>query len=621
MLHIDTRCDMTQPYIVGMKHVLSQPNYKIIMKMALMTLMLSLQAACSVNPTVAGKSGAYSYTAMRSDLDRRLPKLVKKYDMASVVLVVLEGDKVIYGNGFGYADKVRQKRATLNTVYRVGSITKLFTATAIMQLQEQGRLNIDEPLTAYLPEFTVNTPFGLDSITLRGMLSHYSGLTSDRQKGFAVYNAEATLIESMASEHVAYKPGTVHAYSNLSYGLLGLVIERVSGLSYEQYLQQHIFQPLGINSASLGTHPVPEFAVAHEDNIPKQPMEIRDRAAGDIRMSAADLAVFARAMLRYLSPDTNIETRLLSADSVHSMWQVQFPDAPIDGGIEMGLGWMLNYPSKGLRNATGIYWHNGSTHHYHSSLLLNTSDNLAVIALSNSSQGDDPQLGKLAESAMISAIRSKTGEAPRAHSPTSKPVSRFTDQQVDQLTGKYLGPGVGEFVIVGTNNRMTTTIDGQKFVLVPMDDGSISAKLRLFGLIPFPSGELREMRFRLIEHDGQSLISIDNGPVLAQKVLPLELPEALHRFTGQYRLVNPDEMHQALGMELLTLENVDGYLRAELGMEDDSNEFYIMPADNTRGTVTGYGRGQGDSVFFELDDNGGEHVQFSGLLFEKIPAK
>ncbi len=169
--------------------------------------------------------------------------------------VALVDDKgLIWAQGFGYADKENNIPATPQTVYRVASISKIFTATAIMQLAEQGRINVDEPLTTYLPEFSIKTRFpGGGRITPRNLMTHHSGLPANFYKGIFSSNPEhfTKVIKEIKDEYLAYPPDYVYSYSNLGVTLLGGVIERVSGKDYASYMDESILGPIGMDNSSF----------------------------------------------------------------------------------------------------------------------------------------------------------------------------------------------------------------------------------------------------------------------------------------------------------------------------------------------------------------------------------
>ncbi len=585
-------------------------------KLFFIPVIMSVLASCSTNLTkITGVQGDH-YQQMHRDLDKNIPKLLKQKNVASMVVLVIDDQQIVYANGFGYADREGQLSALPDTVYSIGSISKLFTATAIMQLQERGKVDIDKPLHTYLPEFSINTPYGQEGITLRRIMTHHSGLPSDYDKGFSRYSASETLLTDLANDYIAFKPGTVHSYSNLGYGLLGRVIEEVSGLSYEQYLQQYIFQPLKMKNAFVGIQNSLVMARAYEENKRQQPIEIRDRAAGDINMSANDLALFAKAMLQYTSDDLAQSSTLLTNDSVNEMWHPQNEHIVLDGGLKMGLGWILSYPDEGLETMQDLAWHNGSTIYYHSSLMMNRKEKLAVIVLSNSAEAATVN-EEVANNTLLAAMASKSGYTYVDYEPPGKRVTQFTPEQVAILSGRYLSSSLGDFTIEGNVNKLRAVVDGLPITLLPMNDGTLSINLRLFGLIPLNTKESKNVRLQTIEHEGQQLIRVNNGPAIAQKVTDKILPEYCEVFLGSYHLVNPDPLHDRIGLKILTLSEANGYIKAELKMKKETSQLFFDVVNEQRAKVIGYDRSLGGSAIFQTDEKGRQVILYSGLKFIK----
>ena len=588
-----------------------------LLKIFASTCMLTIVASCTKVSTEIASNQGDNYQTMRRDLNTKIPKLIKKQDVASLVVLVIDGQETVYAKGFGYADKENNITASPEIAYRSGSISKLFTATALMQLQEQGKIDIDKPLSTYLPDFSIKSPYGLQGITLRRMMTHHSGLPSDFEKGFSSYAANRTLLSDLRQEYVAFKPDTVHAYSNLGYGLLGRVIEQVSGMSYEDYLHKHIFAPLGMTNAFVGFNDSPTMARAYEKGKRQKPVEIRDRAAGDISLSANDLALFAKAMLMHANEGSSKPIKMLSRDSVSQMWRAQNTHVSLDSGLDMGLGWILSYPTENLETMEHLVWHNGSTIYFSSSLLMNTRENVAVIVLSNSLEADSELTDNIAKNTLLAAMASKSGYQPISYKPNSIVVAQFSQAQVETLQGRYLSPFLGDFVIEGDTQKLRTAFDGIPVRLKPMNDGEFGIDLRLFGLIPIKNKFTSDLRLNLIKQEGELLIKAVHGPVIAQKVSENKLPDSWKSFLGTYKLANPDPLHIKFGVKSLRMSEADGFIKGELRMKDHTDTYFFEIVGEQRAKAIGYGRGLGGSAWFRKDISGKHSIEYSGLRFVK----
>ena len=190
-----------------------------------------------------------------AELDAYLEKLVDSGSPPGLSMVIVKNDSIVYSKGFGWADGPHKIKATPQTVYHWWSITKIPTAIAILQLQEQGKLQLDDAISKYLPFFKVKYPSDKSStITIRHLLNHSSGIPDAGGLKFAKWihhDGEPALDQTAFIEKVfpdyatlAFEPGEDTAYTNIGYMLLGAIIEKVSAQNYRDYIRQNILEPL-----------------------------------------------------------------------------------------------------------------------------------------------------------------------------------------------------------------------------------------------------------------------------------------------------------------------------------------------------------------------------------------
>ena len=175
-------------------------------------------------------------------------------------LVVVKNREIVYQKGFGLADGPRNIPATADTVYNQWSMVKPITAVAVLQLHEQGLLDIDDPVADYLPFFEVRYPSeGSETITIRHLLNHSSGLRNNSPEivgwihfdGDPEWNQTELIKEKLPDyAELAYEPGSQAVYTNVGYMVLAAVIEAASGQTYQQYMSDHIFKPLGMDQTN-----------------------------------------------------------------------------------------------------------------------------------------------------------------------------------------------------------------------------------------------------------------------------------------------------------------------------------------------------------------------------------
>jgi CubicO group peptidase (beta-lactamase class C family) len=184
-------------------------------------------------------------------VDRYLTSEMRRQNIPGISLAVVKNGKPLYIKSYGVATLEHGVRAQPQTVYQIGSIGKQFTAVAVMLLANEHKLDIDDPLSKYLPE----VPASWDKVTLRLILNHQSGIpqftTPERQRLDLVHDYSDQELIQLASQPLDFEPGTDVSYSDTGYVLLGFVINRVAGMFYGDFLRQRVFAPLGMNRTRI----------------------------------------------------------------------------------------------------------------------------------------------------------------------------------------------------------------------------------------------------------------------------------------------------------------------------------------------------------------------------------
>lgn len=180
--------------------------------------------------------------------DKQLPAL-------SVALV--DGEQMVWAQGFGYADPVTKLPATAQTVYRVGSVSKLFTDVAVMQLVERGQINLDAPITTYLPDFHPHNPFGT-AVTLRQLMAHRAGVLREPPVGNYFDSSGSTLsatVGSLNQTTLVYPPGTHTKYSNAGVAVVGYVLQKMERQPFASYLKKAVLDPMSMDHSGFTPRP------------------------------------------------------------------------------------------------------------------------------------------------------------------------------------------------------------------------------------------------------------------------------------------------------------------------------------------------------------------------------
>ena len=250
--------------------------------------------------------------ARAAELEARATSFVREHRLPGLAAGVIHGDELVWSAGAGFADIDSRRTPDAATLYRIASITKTFTATAVMQLRDEGRLELDAPVTSYLPELrsAASGSGSMEMVTIRRMLSHESGLMGDppgTNWSDALYEGDPEATLTLAGEiSVPLSPNTQQKYSNLAYQLLGEVVTRVGGVPYAEYVHANILSPLGLGSTAF--EPLPEelqkrratgyAARGFSDELSESMAAPDCQAEGGLWSCVADLALWVSFQFR-----------------------------------------------------------------------------------------------------------------------------------------------------------------------------------------------------------------------------------------------------------------------------------------------------------------------------------
>jgi D-alanyl-D-alanine carboxypeptidase len=344
-----------------------------------------------MNNTLAGGPLADELLAddeVRSNLDLLqswLDAQVEQRALPSLAVGIVYDQNLIWSKGFGYADAASQIPATSDTVYRIASITKLFTATAIMQLRDEGLLQLDDPVEKHLDWFALQNPFDdAPVVTIRHLLTHAAGLP--REAAFPYWSDRnfPTVDEiraALPTQSLALMPGTQWKYSNLGLALAGEIVEVVSGTAYADYIQTNILDPLEM-AATYVQVPVdaPNSATGYGTRQPggsRAVVPFTDckgiTPAANMASTVADLAKFAMLQMRGGPREGK---QVLKGASIREMHQIHYlhPNWQTGRGLGFHL-WRLHDKT--------LIGHGGALEGFRTDVQVSTEDKVAAVVLSN----------------------------------------------------------------------------------------------------------------------------------------------------------------------------------------------------------------------------------------------
>jgi D-alanyl-D-alanine carboxypeptidase len=274
----------------------------------IVALMLLTMAGLFIDIPVA-KPG--DFEGFQNYLDKAIPDYMAMHHIPAVAVGLIHNGEVVYLKGYGFADTEQSIPVTEETVFQAASISKSLTAWGIMKLVEEGKLELDEPVSNYLTRWELPTSeFDANGVTIRRLLSHTAGI-ANVGGGYAGFDPSAspqTLEESLTSAkdangegvRIVYQPGTRHEYSGGGYTLLQLVIEEVTHLPFETYMKNEILEPLGMHQSSFALDPALEenLSVVYDVGGSASPSRLfTAKAAAGLYTTARDLSSWAVAMM------------------------------------------------------------------------------------------------------------------------------------------------------------------------------------------------------------------------------------------------------------------------------------------------------------------------------------
>jgi CubicO group peptidase (beta-lactamase class C family) len=342
-------------------------------------------------------------------LDDEVVPLIKKdmarFDIPGLSVAVLAEGEIVWEKGFGFRDRECNLPANPETVYRVGSISKLFNAVAIMQQVEKGYVDLDEDILTYLPWLRFDNPFDKPAVvTLRHLLSHKAGILRECAVGHYFDDSEPSMeatARSMAGTPLVYFPGSRTKYSNIGVGIAGHVLEVKTGMDFAAYQKDQVLKPLHMSSSSfLAEDFITEKAAKGymrdlDGNQWEAPhFRFGHLPASNLYSNVQDLSAFMKCIFAGGKP-------VLESDTLRSMLTVQFDDREDATGV--GLGFFIS-KIHGYR-AVG---HSGAVYGFSSNLLAVPDEKVGVVALNNL-DGANGFNSKIVSRALAVALEEITG--------------------------------------------------------------------------------------------------------------------------------------------------------------------------------------------------------------------
>jgi CubicO group peptidase (beta-lactamase class C family) len=414
-------------------------------------------------------------------LDGIMPQQLARENIAGAVISVVKDGKVLFAKGYGYSDVEKKTPVSPdNTLFRPGSISKLFTWTSVMQLVEQGKLDLDRDINDYL-DFKIPATYP-KPITLRNVMTHTPGFEETAQELFVADAKDMKPIGTYVKEHLPeriYAPGTTPAYSNYATAVAGYIVQRVSGQDYYDYVDEHIIKPLGMTHSTF-RQPLPDSLaplMSKGYELGSQPAKkfefVEASPAGSSSVSAMDMTHF---MLAHLQDGRYENVQILKPETARLMHSRQFENVPEMNAMCLGF-------YEETRNGHRIIGHGGDTQYFHSDLHLIPDTQVGFFVSYNSAGKGEVRAREAVWHAFLDRYYP-------IQLPQEPPVATAT-QDADAVSGRYLSSRRSETTILSVLNA------AGEVKVFRNEDGTISAAdLKDMSGDPIKFREIGPMMFR-----------------------------------------------------------------------------------------------------------------------------
>lgn len=592
-------------------------------KCTIISLFIStLFLQCSSLPK---KPDTYSDQEFVKYAESRFQYEMSETEVTGGFLTIVKQDDVLISQAFGSCNRPLSLNCTSKTAFKLGSVSKLFTALGILRLAEKGKLKLTDPATKYLPELKALKKIGnYPDFTIEDMLSHHAGLPSDRFYNFflnesaspeEIYSHFRSLPKDLDGEFLSREPRKIHAYSNLTYSLLGLIIERVDGRDFESFMQNEIFKDLRLESTSyFDSFQVEKVSLAGaKESTPK----IRDISAGSLSSSSDDMTQILPKFWNQTKPwVSGLYTKYGFLDPKNE-------DIPLDFGQRIGWGlFHLNDPANQKRMIVG---HLGDLPPFHAMLIFLPEEEIGIaVAVNNSNKGSSNLLAMTWD--ILQALPVKKVKNPILDTKVSKnQIAKKTKEfpkKIPSGTGLYSAP-FGIYTIKDSPPNLEANFSGSNLTLKKESNFDWKPSFKLFNLIPVTIPALENMRASFYEYEGSEYFLLKSFPepgsiiTLGEKVNPVSLSSAWKMRLGKYRIQRSKGWDMLDSFELTEREGVF-ILNGTFAILQMKIPYQVLlkPVTDKEVIVAGQGRGLGDVVRV-LSENGEIKLSYLGYQLTK----
>ena len=490
--------------------------------------------------------GDYTYTVDYAEY--RIDQLMRRHHLPSVVVSLIDDQDTIWQQAFGLANVEEDIPASVDTVYKVWSVAKVFTAIETMRLVEEGLVDLDAPITDYLPGFSIQSRFSdTEPITIRSILAHRSGLPRNGCHSMMVApkgsNVLGELVASLEDCHMAFPAGYRYKYTNIGPDILGTIIQELRGESFPHYMKENLLARIGMEDSAFLLADIPaqqDVALGYEHSkgkyYPLEQGDITSLPSGNLYSTIGDMSEFARFVFR--GGEASGE-QIINRKTLSLMFEDQFSSRR--DPQPMGLGWK----TARVLGSELMVWHDGGPGEGIGSLVaLLPERKLGVVLFANEVSFEGSLSVSLAIEILELMLETKYGVI-LPENETPEPID--LDQSVlDEYVGKYIAFGQVMNVSL-TEGGLKASIQGMKLDLIPIAPTRFRVShwllhLGLADLFQLPI-DLRELEIEfLVGDETDQDVMIINISDISYEIYPrypeiTDTPALWQELAGVYELV------------------------------------------------------------------------------------
>ncbi len=554
-------------------------------------------------------------------LDTTIRNNVTQHRIPGAAVALVHEGRVIFSQCYGYADTQKKVPITEDTYFMAGSLTKSFTALAVLKLIEEGKIDPHADIRKYIPNFSIRHLYnGEVPITVNHLLTHTSGLMIDYYVRFTRErkHSNADLLSQLRNEYLCFKPGSAYKYSNIGYRLLGMIIEKVTGEQFEGYLDKEVFKPLGLNNsffeytADMALH----MSKGHNGDTETSRVDNEDKSASGLFSTLKDLTAF----LKFLSSKASQLPGGIKNDKIIDLI-IKNADPAIDTFYDSrniySSGWYLNsYQFNGIHTVLSS---SGNINGFSTAITYIPEERLGIVLLTNSSVGWKANMDIVARG-IRGLIDASCGPKTRAaDGENQKNIEATTEYE--SLCGRYVG--FGPIVdIFQKKNKLYAKFKGPAARLIPEGDGVFKPVLRILfvdiDVARFTDYE--KIRFRFSKNrQGEKFLSMEAH--VGESTFPIPLhhtqksntAKAYSRYYGTWALdeneTYPNILKLYLPTNQLTFFEKDGWPMIKINTWMGEGLLLLEPLSENLARIAGSG---------EIVSINEDTVNYIGLRFKKV---